>query len=64
MAECIQFAHSFTSSELKTNCRHGEGYWGNQDKRKTRYFWWKSWEFLDAELASINQMLISKQAGI
>jgi len=25
MAECIQFAHSFTSSELKTNCRHGEG---------------------------------------
>lgn len=25
VAECIQFAHSFTGSELKTNCRHGEG---------------------------------------
>ena len=25
VAECIQFAHSFTGGELKTNCRHGEG---------------------------------------
>jgi hypothetical protein len=41
VAECIQFAHSFTGGELKTNCSHGEGYWGSQDKRKTRYFWWK-----------------------
>ncbi|TFH63813.1 hypothetical protein E4J71_03260 [Peribacillus frigoritolerans] len=49
---------------MKTKCRHGEGYWGSQDKRKTRYFWLKSRGFLDAELASINQMLISKQAGI
>jgi hypothetical protein len=64
VAECNQFAHSFTGSELKTNCRHGEGYWGSEDKRKTRYFWWKSREFLDAVLSSINQMLISKQAGI
>ncbi|MBT2602664.1 hypothetical protein J7E55_06275 [Bacillus sp. ISL-53] len=38
MAECIQFAHSFTSSELKTDCRYGEGYWGNQDKPKDPLF--------------------------
>jgi hypothetical protein len=63
MTECIQFAQSFTSSDLKTNCRHGEDYWGNQDKRKTLYFWWKSREFLEAELASINPMLISNKQG-
>ncbi|MED3997290.1 hypothetical protein P4647_22070 [Peribacillus frigoritolerans] len=37
---------------------------GKPRQAKDPLFWWKSQEFLDAELASINQMLISKQAGI
>ncbi|KOR78992.1 hypothetical protein AM232_11380 [Bacillus sp. FJAT-21352] len=38
VAECIQFAHSFTGSELKTNCRHGRGLLGKPRQAKDPLF--------------------------